>query len=441
MLNFLRVSVSAFALSAFVAVPVTMLISVDYAYAKNGNGGGNGSGNGNGGDNGKGNGGGKGNDKSGSKGGKGWGADKSTKGNKTKSATASKSGKSNNGKGLGRTIQDDFKTLGGNLKKVGLGGLFKSQKPQRNVTRSTNKKTERVTVTKSLRPPVRNANFKSDPLHPSNLGKLNGAINSSPNAKAAHIANGQYASGKGPVSLAAALAVADYTYGEALGRYETDHASAQETLGLVEALEEANAVVTRAEESVQELSDAQAILADPNAFTPQEVADAQGTVDAANEAVQELADAQAVLADPDAFTPEEVTTAQETVDASTDTVQQVEDAADFIDENPAPSEEEIDEANNIVEDGPPSDEGVIDAEDALLANYKGDLPNSENPEDRLSEEEQEVVDAVRDANPPDEVIEEALGFPYDEEDDDDDDVTIDVGADDAIPDEVLTNKG
>ena len=44
MLNFLRVSVSALALSAFVVAPVATVVSADYAYAKNGNGGGKGGG-------------------------------------------------------------------------------------------------------------------------------------------------------------------------------------------------------------------------------------------------------------------------------------------------------------------------------------------------------------------------------------------------------------
>ena len=203
MLNFLRVSVSALALSAFVVAPVATVVSADYAYAKNGNGGGNGGGNGNGGGKGGGNGNGGGNGKSDDS-----GTERSVKGNKTQSAKTSKSAKPNKGKGVGRTIKNDFKSLSNNLKKNGLGGLFKSQKTQRSVTRSTNKKTTNGPVKQSKRSPVRNASFKSDPLHPSNLGKLNGAINSSPNAKAAHIANGQYASGKGPVSLAAAPAVA-----------------------------------------------------------------------------------------------------------------------------------------------------------------------------------------------------------------------------------------
>ena len=116
------------------------------------------------------------------------------------------------------------------------------------------------------------------------------------------------------------------------------------------------------------------------------------------------------------------------------------DAANLIDENAAPTQEEIDEANNIVEEGPPSNEAVLDAEDALLAHYKSDLPGSEDPGMRLSEEEQEVVDAIRGANPSDEVIEEALEVQVDEdedEDEDEDDVTIDTAIEGAISNDGL----
>ncbi len=447
MLKFLRVSVSALALSAFVVAPVATFVSVDYAYAKNGNNGGKGGGNGNGGGNGKGsgndgggngnsgkgNGGSKGSDKSASKGGNGWGSDKSAKTSKSRSAKAGKSGNSSKSKGFGRSLRDDFKSFGGNLKKNGLGGLFKSQKTQQAATKPTRKQTAKVSVTKSKRPPVKKTVFKLDPLHPSNLGKLNGAINASPNAKAAHIANGKFATGKGPVSLAAALAVADYSYRAEFEEYVVELAAAQEKLDLVDALEEASAIVEQAENKAQDLADARAVLADPDAFTPAEVAAAQDTVDAANEAVQVLADAQAIVSDPGSFTPEEVSAAQKTLDIAEEKAQEIVEAATFIDENPAPSQEEIEEANNVIEEGPPSEEDVIKAEDALLAQYKGDLPESDKPDERLSDEEQEVVDAVRDSNPADEVIEEALGEPYDEEDGEDD-VTIDASTEGAPPD-------
>lgn len=62
---------------------------------------------------------------------------------------------------------------------------------------------------------------KSDPMHPSNLGNMNGALNSSPNAMLAHIRNGNY---NGPVGHLAAFAVA-----------RTDAYGAQDVLDLEKA--------------------------------------------------------------------------------------------------------------------------------------------------------------------------------------------------------------
>ena len=83
----------------------------------------------------------------------------------------------------------------------------------------------------------------------------------------------------------------------------------------------------------------------------------------------------------------------------------------------------------MVESDPPSDEDVISAEDALLAHYKGDLPESENPEEmRLSDEEQAVVDAVRDGNPTGEEVGGIIG--HEPEDDEEE-----IVEEEEIPDE------
>ena len=210
MLKYLRIGVSALALSAFVVAPIMTVATADYAYAKNGNGNGNGGGKGNGGGNG--NGGDKGgNGKSADKGNSGKGHDKASK---TRNASKGNKAKGNKGKGFAKSVKNDFNSLKRNVQKHGIAGLFKQE--QKRTTRAVSAKPTKNAPAASTRPAHRAAFKDKGALHPSNLGKLNGAINSSPRAKEAHIANGQYAKGTGPVSLAASLAVADYTYAKAL---------------------------------------------------------------------------------------------------------------------------------------------------------------------------------------------------------------------------------
>lgn len=378
MLKYLRIGVSALALSAFVVAPIMTVATADYAYAKNGNGNGNGGGKGNGGGNG--NGGDKGgNGKSADKGNSGKGHDKASKTRNASKGNKAKGNKGKNGKGFAKSVKNDFKSLKRNVQKHGIAGLFKQE--QKRTTRAVSAKPTKNAPAASTRPAHRAAFKDKGALHPSNLGKLNGAINSSPRAKEAHIANGQYAKGTGPVSLAASLAVADYTYAKALDTYNADIAMAQETLELAASLEAANAIVDAGGPSPTEVEAAEAVLESTTA------------------------------------TPEEKVAAQQVVDDA----KAVEDAQTFIDENPAPAREEIDEAIETVESEPPSDEDVAAAEDALLAHYKGDLPVSEDTELRLSPKEQEVVDAVRDSNPTDEAIESALGLEETETPDDGED--------------------
>ncbi|MCA0928803.1 hypothetical protein [Ruegeria profundi] len=342
MLNFLKVSVSALVLSAFVVAPIVTVFATDYAYAKNGNGKGGGNGGGKG-DNGGGKGG-----NGGEKGAKrGWGPDKTLNGAKTKSA--SKSHKSKSGSRLGRAMKEDIQALGRNLKQNGVKGLFKGNKVQTTKTR-----TNKAIVKQSPRPPSRKAKFLDDgTLAPRNLGKLNGAINSSVNAKLAHIANGQYAKGSGPVSLAAGLAVADANFNHVMGEdYD---------------------------------------------LSPEEVKEIAAAYDYLETAPMTLEEAEQVLADeaatPGAIAPEDLETAQA-----------VKDAHDVT----------TDEDGNKI--GQPTDgqlaaaEAVHDAEASLLGHYKGDFS-----EDRIVAEEQQdrVLGAVRASNPDEESVKSTLGTSVD----------------------------
>ncbi|WP_170519815.1 hypothetical protein [Ruegeria atlantica] len=347
MLNFLKVSVSALVLSAIVVAPIVTVFAADYAYANNGNGKGGGKGGGKG-DNGDGNGGGKGG-KSGGKsadGGakKGWGSEKSL--NRTSTKSASKGLKAKNSRRLGRAVKEDFQALSRNLKQNGVKGLFKG-----NMTRTTSTRTNIASVKKSLKPSSRKTKIlDDDTLAPRNLGKLNGAINSSVNAKLAHIANGQYAKGTGPVSLAAGLAVADANFNHVMGEdYD---------------------------------------------LSPEEVKEIAAAYDYLDTAPMTLEEAEQVLADeastPGTIAPEDLETAQA-----------VKDAHDVT----------TDEDGNTI--GQPTDdqlaaaEAVHDAEASLLGHYKGDFS-----EDKIVAEEQQdrVLGAVRASNPDEESVKSTLGI-------------------------------
>ncbi len=142
------------------AVTVVSIVTADAAYAKSDNAGGNGGGNGNGG--------GK-SDRSerGKKGGKSGGGETASRGN----------GKSGGG------IEGMFRKLTGQEKKAA------------RVAPARSNATQTVKVSK-----------KADPMHPSNLGNMNGALNANTNAVLAHIRNGNT---NGPVGLLAGLAVAN----------------------------------------------------------------------------------------------------------------------------------------------------------------------------------------------------------------------------------------
>ena len=136
------------------AAAVVSIATVDVAYAKSDNAGGNGGGKSDRAERGK-------------KGGKSGGGETASRGN----------GKSGGG------IEGMFRKLTGQEKKAARAD------PSRSST------TQTVKVSK-----------KADPMHPSNLGNMNGALNANTNAVLAHIRNGNT---NGPVGLLAGLAVAN----------------------------------------------------------------------------------------------------------------------------------------------------------------------------------------------------------------------------------------
>ena len=296
MFRLLKSSVTAIALSAFAVAPVVTVLAADAAYAKNGN------------DNG---------------GGKGGGGNGSDKGNRGNGGTKGNSGaaKTNGGKSASSKSGSGF----------GLLDIFKQNKaPSTKVAKASAPKAE-----------VKGA------LHPSNLGKLNGAINSSPNAKLAHIRNGNFS---GPVGMASALALADYNYAVDLGAFDL----AADTLAL---------------------ADAFALIA--GAPTDQEVLDAQALVGNDIDDGKLDIDAQEVLDYPD------LTDAK----ALTENVTE------------APTTEDIAAAQAVVDLGEPTLDDVTLAEDDILAAYKGTL------------DEEAIVDvlaAVRSSAPSTSEIADAL---------------------------------
>ncbi len=335
MLNFLRVSVSALALTAFVAAPVATVLTADYAYAKNGNG----------------NGGGKGGEKGGNGGGKGGdkgaksGAGSDGKLNRKSRKSANKGDKSKRSGRLGRAVKEDFQTLGRNLQKNGIKGLFKGNKTKP-VATSANKST----VKPVQKPQSKKTKIVGDgTLAPRNLGKLNGAINSSINAKLAHIANGQYAKGTGPVSLAAGLAVADANFNHVMGEdYTLSPADVKDIAAAYDYLDAASMTL---EEAEKVLADE---MANPGVTDPEDLADAQAVKDAHDAILND--DGNAIE---------------------------------------RPTEDQLAAA-----------ESVYEAEASLLGSYEGDF----SEDDVLAAEQQDrVLDAVRSSNPDEEAVKATLG--------------------------------
>ncbi|TGD63987.1 hypothetical protein EYC08_11130 [Tabrizicola sp. WMC-M-20] len=192
-----------------------------------------------------------------------------------------------------------------------------------------------------------------DVLHPSNLGKLNGAINASANAKLAHIRNGNFT---GPVGMAAALALADYNY----SIQNEAFLSASRALELAAAF----AVIDGAP-SEEELAAASALIAEYDRPTEDEILAAEAFVATATDDTDAgaLAAAQETLQLAAAYN----------VVTSAPSEEELAAASAIIEGAERPTEEEFTAAQAIVDAGEPTDAGVIDAESALLASYKGTL--------------------------------------------------------------------
>lgn len=362
MLKYLKIGISALALSALFLAPeaTVTFVTAGVAYAKNvdGNGGGNrgggaaGKGADKGRDNGaRGNSGSKSAKAEGNSGFKGFG----NKGGKNKSASKG---------GFGKGMKD----FGESFKKD-VGKLF-GVKPSKNTASAGSTKNKAAKSDKAYA-----GKPEKGPMHPSNLGKLNGYLNSSPNAKLAHIANGQYMKGTGPVSMAAALTVAKYELGVATDAYADEYGFVDPETGIVDE----NAVREDIAEALH-LNDAYGLLDDAG-VTEEDTS----AIDAARD----------VLDNPDVpdDSPEKVA-AQELVDAY-DKVESYQDGGGTREAN----NEKVAAAGDIAT----AIDSVTMKEDEALAHYKGDF-------DDLSMEEQDKVrQALHDSLPQDDTaIHDAL---------------------------------
>ncbi|WP_170764862.1 hypothetical protein [Ruegeria lacuscaerulensis] len=382
----LKASTIAIALLGSAAI-VGAFTFPDTVYAKEGKGNGGSNGNGNGG--GKGNSGGKGNGVGNNSGGDGKGkgsgsvtskgGGKKAAGKSGRKSVGTAGGASKRSKGKQFSLKDLFGGKKGNAanktQKKGIKGLFNGKKQQAATARTKN-----TSVKQSPRPTSRKAIYIDDgTLDPRNLGKLNGAINSSTKAKLAHIANGQYAKGTGPVSLAAGLAVADANFNHAMGKDSK-----------------------LSPEEVQELNAAFGFLDD----APMSVEEAEEVL--ANEE-----------ANPGSTDPDDLEDAQA-----------VKDAHDLT------TDEDGNPVKRPTEDQAAAAEAVHQAEAGLLGHYKGDFSDDDNV---ATEQQDRVLGAVRASNPDDEAVKAALGTLNDEyeyaDGEDDGDYTDEEHADDEDEDE------
>jgi hypothetical protein len=344
-LKYLKISISALALSAFVVAPLATFVSSDAVYAKSENGGGKSGG-------GKGNGGGN------SSAGKGHDNNSKAKSNNAKAKgnkTAGKSHANKSFKSSARSFKSDLGKLGSKAKNG--FGLFGGKQKQAKASAKSLKPTH------SARPPAKGL------MHPRNLGKMNGVLNSSPKAKLAHIANGNF---NGPVGLAAALAVADYNYAAT----EEDYAAAIETLDLADAFEAYGAATSA------ELDAAQADIDLVDAIAARDVLADTTATEEDKETAQQTLDNYGPLAD-------DATAAKQT---------ELQDALRTIENKDEPTKQQIADASQAFDDGLKSIEAVKEAEKAVLGTYKGELATS--PIDgELSDEEKDVLGKVRDTLP------------------------------------------
>jgi hypothetical protein len=369
MKNLFKISASALFLLTFAAAPAILLATADHAYAKNGNGGGNGGGKGGG----NGNGGDKGNSGKNDKSSGNKGAGKDKKGHAYGASNARKNGKS---KSFGETA------FGRHLK-----GVF--GKPDKKASKAdrkpASKSAPRITTSKKpvMRPQTKGV------LHPSNLGKLNGMINSSPKAKLAHIANGNF---NGTVGLAAALAVADFD----LAALQAQQQTAADTLEVAAAYDVIAGVNNPSALPTEAETDAAKTLLDPGA-TDAEIAEANSVLGNANLSPAELQSLATSISQEDYANAVATTT-----DANGNPVS-------------APTQEQINAAiattHTYDADIAAAKAAVNAAEDAVIAEYKGALstPTPEQLADPafVSDKEQ-VLDEVRSGLPSDPEIDNAL---------------------------------
>lgn len=333
MLKYLKIGLASLALSAFLIAPAVIVISADTAIAKNDNG------------------------KGGNSGGKGNSASKGSS-NKGKSGSKSKSSSTKSGKSLsnkaGHTSGNKgIKSLGKKLKSG--FGLFGTPKKKRKPTSST-------AVVRAKAVPRDIKTFDD----PSNLGKMNGAINSSAQSKLAHIQNGNF---NGPVGIAAAYALANYDYDHAFADYEDAQALIEE----LEPLSDAYDYTANYDAAAEKLSRLDAEGADPNSEEYIIVA-AAADADVYQSALDTIDEAEAVAID------DGTTVTEESVDAL------------------------LAEASAVEE---PDSIKLEEAENSLFALYKGDEQSLTDLEKELliqsinlpsAEEIEEIMAGVEDGD-------------------------------------------
>ncbi len=372
MRKFFQIGVTSLVLSAFVVAPTVVIVTADTAIAKSDNAGGKGKGGGNRGKGkGKGNDGGKGkSDNAGKGGGKGngnglsngkkYGKSSFAKSTTGKGKNKAKGGKNGGFESAGKSIENSLTSFRDKIRS-GLG--LKKAKKGGNKGRGSNKvRTQRV-IEASARPPYRGM---KDFDHPSNLGKMNGAVNSSEQSKLAHMKNGNF---NGPVGVAAYYALEDYNYYVSEKEYEV-----------------AQGVIDK----FGDLADAYELI--------EGVED--GSIAATPEAIQE---ARELIEDAEQKAIEKAQEANPSEEIDEDAVREA------LEEGVT---ELVEEAEMVEE---PDRMALDDAEDALFDLYKGD-------EDSLTDEQKDhIIDSMR--LPSYDQIEDVIDH-EEEKDKDDDDVTI-----------------
>ena len=202
---------------------------------------------------------------------------------------------------------------------------------------------------------------KSDPMHPSNLGNMNGALNANENAILAHIRNGNT---NGPVGLMAALAVADYQTAD--DRELLDSNLAAEYAALDDAL------ATAGYESFQDYENA--VIDDPDNFN-QDIEDAYAGVGQAdlNEALGDYAsyeDYQAAVAGDELLFDQDIEDAYAALGYDQTTA----DSLDQAEENAAEYADAMDALIDYWNKGDADSENADDLRQALedrVAGYEG----------------------------------------------------------------------